>query len=124
MPKVVKTTPWNKIKAEYLQGVTPKELAKKYGLTAKQVSDKASREDWVIEKSKINEKTRENIQDRMMQYSNDIVDRLYQIAIDKNEKTCDRINAGKIIVELSGLKNTKQEEKAELPTININGVKI
>ena len=26
----MKTTAWNKIKAEYLQGVTPKELAEKY----------------------------------------------------------------------------------------------
>ena len=29
---MAKTTPWNKIKADYLNGVTPKELAEKYGL--------------------------------------------------------------------------------------------
>lgn len=34
MPKVVKITPWNKIKAEYLQGAAPKQLAEKYGLTS------------------------------------------------------------------------------------------
>lgn len=34
-------TPWNKIKKEYLEGVTPKELALKYKIKAKTIINKA-----------------------------------------------------------------------------------
>lgn len=57
------TTPWLKIKAEYLQGATPKELANKYDLTAKQITSKANRDKWVIEKEIIQDKTRENAEE-------------------------------------------------------------
>lgn len=61
-----KTTPWTKIKAEYLSGVAPKELADKYGLKSKQISDKANKDKWVVEKAEICRKSarkhsRENI---------------------------------------------------------------
>lgn len=119
-----KTTPWNKIKAEYLQDVTPKELAKKYGLTSQQVRSKATKEKWTSEKLTISNKVTQNAQDKVQKYVDTIIDNLYNIVIDKNEKTCDRINAGKVIIDLSGLKNDKPKEKTELPTINIYGVKI
>lgn len=121
---MAKTTPWNKIKAEYLQGVTPKELAKKYGLTAEQVSNKAGRDKWTKQKNEIQQKTQENVQDKIQKYVDTIIDNLYNIVIDEDEKTCDRINAGKVIIDISGLKNVKEKTAEELPTININGVKI
>jgi len=60
---MVKTTLWVKIKAEYLQGATPAELGKKYGLTAKQISDKANKEKWTTDKSKICEEVRDHRQE-------------------------------------------------------------
>jgi len=51
--------PWAKIKKEYLEGVKPKALGAKYGLTAKQVSDKATGDGWVRKKTEILEKTEE-----------------------------------------------------------------
>ena len=48
---MAKTTPWNKIKKEYLDGVTPKELAIKYKIKARSISDKAYEEDWKEEKT-------------------------------------------------------------------------
>ena len=45
--------PWSVIKAEYLQGVPPKDLASKYGSTAKYIGEKASREGWTVEKANI-----------------------------------------------------------------------
>lgn len=124
MPKAVKTTPWNKIKAEYLQGVTPKELAVKYNLTAKSITNKASADKWVNDKKIISENLRQNTQDKIQKYTDEIIDNFFMIAMNNDEKTCDRINAGKVILELSGLKNIKPEEKSELPVIQINGIKI
>jgi len=43
-------TPWLKIKKEYLQGVTPKELAVKYDLAASTITNKACKESWLVEK--------------------------------------------------------------------------
>ena len=38
------TTPWNKIKAEYLQGVAPKELAAKYNINASAIHTKFNKD--------------------------------------------------------------------------------
>ena len=48
-----KRTPWVEIKSEYLLGVTPKELAEKYGLDPKAIHEKASKENWTEEKARI-----------------------------------------------------------------------
>lgn len=119
-----KTTPWNKIKAEYLQGAAPRELAAKYGLTAKQVSNKANIEKWASENKKIKEKVSKNAQDYIQQLVDLALSRLAAILESDSMRACDHIAAAKAILEISGLKNIKQDMKEELPTININGVKI
>lgn len=52
---------------EYLQGATPKELAEKYKLTPKQITNKASRDKWVTEKETIQDKTRQNLQSKIQE---------------------------------------------------------
>lgn len=52
--KYKKATPWIKIKADYLAGITPVALAekyKKYSVTSKAINEKASKENWVDEKA-------------------------------------------------------------------------
>lgn len=119
-----KTTPWNKIKAEYLQGVTPKELAEKYGLTSKQVSNKANSEKWTIESKQIKEKISKNSQDKIQELTDLALDRLEEILTDDEVSTRDLLIAIGKVIELSGLKNAKPENKRELPTIIIDGVDI
>jgi len=59
--------PWDKIKAEWLKGgITQEELAKKYGLSVKTVSNRASKEGWKAAKGRIREKTEENIEARVV----------------------------------------------------------
>jgi uncharacterized protein YjcR len=48
-----KPTPWLEIKTEYLKGCSPKELAEKYSVTSKAIREKASKENWVDEKTTI-----------------------------------------------------------------------
>nr|DAH54509.1 MAG TPA: RNA polymerase sigma-E factor [Caudoviricetes sp.] len=102
-------TPWNKIKAEYLQGVTPKELAAKYNLTAKQISDKANEEKWVAEKAKISENIREKVEKLIENATSLAVNNLIDILIKNKARDSDKINASRAILDVSGLKSIKQD---------------
>lgn len=102
-------TPWNKIKAEYLQGVTPKELAAKYNLTAKQISDKANEEKWVAEKAKISENIREKVEKLIENATSLAVNNLIDILIKEKARDSDKINASRAILDVSGLKSIKQD---------------
>jgi CRISPR/Cas system CMR subunit Cmr6 (Cas7 group RAMP superfamily) len=106
---MAKTTPWNKIKADYLNGVTPKELAKKYSLTPKQIHDKANRDSWVKEKTSIAEKTREDVQERIKELTNLALETLCEVIKADDSKYQDKVSASKAILDVSGLKSLKQE---------------
>nr|DAY81742.1 MAG TPA: Protein of unknown function (DUF1804) [Caudoviricetes sp.] len=105
----MKTTPWNKIKAEYLQGVTPKELAQKYHLKAKQISDKANEEKWVAEKAKISENLRIDVQERIKDLTNQALEALCNVINDPECKNADKVSAARAILDVSGLKSLKQD---------------
>lgn len=102
-------TPWNKIKAEYLQGVTPKELAAKHNLTAKQISDKANEEKWVAEKTKISENIRDKVEKLIEKATSLAVNNLIDILIKDEARDSDKINASRAILDVSGLKSIKQD---------------
>ena len=105
---VKKITPWTKIKAEYLSGVTPKELAQKYGLTAKQISDKANKDKWVVEKAEICEKVRESTAEKISRITNLALDRLEEILTGSDLRP-DFVNAIGKAIDISGLKTSKRE---------------
>lgn len=119
---MAKTTPWNKIKADYLNGVTPKELAEKYKLTPKQIHDKASKENWTTEKSRICENVRENVQERIKDLTNLALETLCNVINDPESDNKDKVSASKAILDVSGLKSSKQELSGTLqtPTVIIN----
>lgn len=104
----MKTTPWNKIKAEYLQGVTPKELAEKYKIDVKKVNDKASRDKWAKQKAEISIKTHENIQERIQSLTNLALDTLCEVINDSKTEKNTKVQAAKALLDISGLKNSKQ----------------
>jgi uncharacterized protein (UPF0147 family) len=108
----MKTTAWNEIKAEYLQGVTPKELSLKYKIPAKTIHEKASKESWVDEKASINASICKNVQEvtqeRIQNLTNDALDTLCEVVNDKKCEKNVRVQAAKAILDISGLKNSKQ----------------
>lgn len=106
---MAKTTPWNKIKADYLNGVTPKELASKYKVTAKQVHEKASKENWTTEKARICKNLQENVQERIKALTNLALDTLCEVIKADDSKYQDKVSASKAILDVSGLKSLKQE---------------
>ena len=104
-----KAIAWNKIKADYLNGVTPKKLANKYKITAKQIHDKASRDNWVAEKASISEKTRETVQERIKELTNLALETLCKVINDPESDNKDKVSASRAILDVSGLKSLKQE---------------
>ncbi len=118
MSKVVKITPWNIIKAAYLEGVTPKQLAEKYGITAKSIREKASKEGWTNEKATISNNLQLNTQDRIKELTNIALDALAEVINDPECKNAEKISAAKAILDVSGLKSVKQElEVKDVPLI-------
>ena len=105
---MAKTTPWNEIKADYLNGVTPKELAEKYKITAKQIHDKAFRDSWVAEKTSISEKTRESVQNRIKELTDLALETLCNVINDPESDNKDKVSASKANLDVSGLISLKQ----------------
>jgi uncharacterized protein YjcR len=106
---MAKTTPWNKIKADYLNGVTPKELASKYKVTAKQIHEKASKEHWVDEKASICKNLQEDVQERIKELTNLALETLCEVIKANDSKYQDKVSASKAILDVSGLKSLNQE---------------
>jgi uncharacterized protein YjcR len=106
---MAKITAWNKIKADYLNGVTPKELASKYKITAKQIHEKASKEHWVDEKASICKNLQEDVQERIKELTNLALETLCEVIKADDSKYQDKVSASKAILDVSGLKSLKQE---------------
>lgn len=104
-----KTTPWLKIKAEYLQGATPKELAAKYKLIAICFIMNLFCGKWVNEKERLEEKTRENLKEKIKDLTNLALEALVQVIKDPECENRDKVSASKAILDISGLKSSKQE---------------
>lgn len=104
-----KVTPWLEIKADYLQGVTPKELAEKYKITAKTIHEKASKEGWTAEKTSICKNLQDDVQARIKELTNLALETLAEVISDPESKNMDKVSASKAILDVSGLKSLKQE---------------
>lgn len=105
----MKTTPWNKIKAEYLQGVTPKDLAQKYKISGKTIREKASKEGWVEEKTTICNNLQQDIKNRIKEMTNVALEALCDVINDPECKNADKVSAARAILDVSGLKSLKQD---------------
>lgn len=111
---MTKTIYWLNLKAEYLLGATPKELAKKYNLTSKQVRDKANRENWANEKATIRDKTRQNLQNKIDGLLNKVLDVLSEVMNNPLAENKDKVAAARAILDVSGLKRLTQEIKTDV----------
>lgn len=117
----MRTTPWTKIKAEYLQGVTPKELAEKYKLAAKTISEKACKENWTEEKAIICKNLQAQTQAKIQKLTNLALDTLQDVIDDEETERGIKVSAAKAILDISGLKSSKQELTGGL---DLNEIKI
>lgn len=115
---MAKTTPWHEIKADYLNGVTPKDLAEKYGVSAKTIHEKSSKEKWVEEKATICKNLQADVQEKIKELSNLALDTLKEVIKSPESDNRDKVSAARAILDVSGLKSLKQEVNG------INGVSV
>lgn len=115
-----KVIAWTKIKAEYLNGVTPKQLAEKYPVTEKQIYNKAYNDGWTDEIKKIQENVRETIEERITSLTNLALDTLENVMNGFESEDNTKVSAAKAILDISGLKSSKVEQT----TINKNPIPV
>jgi len=100
-----KPTPWNKIKKEYLEGATPRELATTYKLDVTKISDKAKRDGWTPKKAEISLKVEQTVQERIVGLTTKALKVLEEV-LDKSDDDKDRISAARAVIDVSGLKSS------------------
>lgn len=113
---MAKATPWTKIKGDYLSGITPRELAKKYKIKAKTITEKASKEDWVVEKATICKNVQEKIEDNISKGATEAVAYLREVVNNTKEETKDRIAAAKGLLSVSGLEKSEKKITGDITT--------
>ena len=106
---MAKATAWNKIKADYLNGVTPKELAEKYKMDVEKVYKKIENDKWASELREIKGKIGNDVQEKIKNLTNLALDTLCKVINDPESDNKDKVSASKAILDVSGLKSLKQE---------------
>lgn len=104
-----KPIPWLEIKAEYLSGCKPDELSKKYKVDIEKLYNKIDNSGWNKEKTELQGNIRNKIETDIKDGSQEAVRYLRGVVSDENQETRDRISAAKGLLDISGLKSSKQE---------------
>lgn len=106
---MAKAIPWNKIKADYLNGVTPKELAEKHKVEIEKLYKKIENDKWAVELREIKGKIGNDVQERIKELTNLALETLCEVIKAGDSKYQDKVSASKAILDVSGLKSLKQE---------------
>ena len=104
-----KPIPWLEIKAEYLSGCKPDEVSKKYKVDIEKLYNKIDNSGWNKEKMELQGNIRNKIETDIKDGSQEAVRYLRGVVSDENQETRDRISAAKGLLDISGLKSSKQE---------------
>ena len=118
-----KVIPWNKIKKEYLEGVTPKDLAAKYATTSSAIRSKACKEKWGVEKETISNNVQQNVQERIKDLTNLALETLCNVINDPESDNKDKVQASKAILDVSGLKSLKLDNNIKTEPIEVQILK-
>ena len=113
MAKCIK---WNEIKADYLNGITPAELSKKYNVEINKIYNKIDNAGWSKEKTEINANVRNDVQERIKELTNLALETLCNVINDPESDNKDKVSASKAILDVSGLKSLKQDISGINPT--------
>lgn len=108
---------WNKIKAEYLQGVTPKELALKYRLDVNKLYKKIENDNWTSEAREIKGKIGNNIQDKIEKLTNKALKTLENVLDDELADHNVKVQASKALIDISGLKQQRIDGVSNISNI-------
>lgn len=111
-----KTTPWNKIKVEYLEGATPKELGLKYQIKPKVISDRFSGMGVVEEKRIISKEIQENVKVTLEGISTLSIKRLKELLNRDDIKPNELIAAIRLGFDITLLNKNKADDEEGMDT--------
>lgn len=110
---------WLKIKKDYLEGISPKELSEKYKVDIEKLYKKIENDKWAAELREIKGNIGNKVQDKIDRISNKALDTCEQVMDDKQASYKDKLTAANIALSVSGLKSSKQEISGEIEKIFI-----
>lgn len=117
---------WQLIKKEYILGKTPRELAKKHKVTAQCISNRASDEQWRVERVKKEEEIANEFENQIQELTTLALTELSKILMDEGASYKDKNAAIKTVMDISGLKKESKDVKLSdgvEVVINMNPVK-
>lgn len=100
---------WNKIKALYLKGNKPKDIAEQFGIKAKAISDKATSEKWTRKKSQISAKIESTIETDLKEISELCTKELKEL-LKKDLKPSEKIQAIRLGYDITLLNKNAPEK--------------
>ena len=113
-----KPIPWTKLTADYMNGIQPKELSKKYDVPVAVIHRKLSANGTTQKLREVKSGLQDEIRDKIEKASSKVIDALFNIVEDKDACNSDIVAAARAILDVSGLKSQKLETTiTELPVI-------
>jgi hypothetical protein len=113
-----KAIPWTKVTADYLQGIQPKELSKKYDIPVAVIHRKLSANGTTQKLREVKSSLQDEIRSKIEKASSKVIDRLFKIVESDDATNSDVVAAARAILDVSGLKSQKLETTiTELPVI-------
>ena len=104
--KIAKVIPWAKVKAEYLNGVKPKELSAKYQISLQTIYNKINIGKWKNKKEQFSIKLEQSMQDSIKGLATKALEKLDAVLTSSTDDK-DIIAAARAILDVSGLKASK-----------------
>lgn len=102
---------WNEIYTAYLGGVKPLELAKEFDVDVKKISAKIKSEKWTFKRNKLKEKIAGSFEKKLETLAQKAFSQLEDILNDECASSTSKIQAAKVIIDLTGLKKDRKENE-------------
>lgn len=113
-----KAIPWTKLTADYMSGIQPKELSKKYDVPVAVIHRKLSANGTTQKLRDIKSSLQDEIREKIEKASSKVIDKLFNIVESDEANNSDVVAAARAILDVSGLKSQKAEATVtELPVI-------
>ena len=113
-----KPIPWTKLTADYMSGIQPKELSKKYDVPVAVIHRKLSANGTTRKLREVKSGLQDEIREKIEKASSKVIDRLFKIVEADDATNSDIVAAARAILDVSGLKSQKVEATVtELPVI-------
>lgn len=113
---------WNEIYTAYLQGAKPLELATEFVVDIKKINAKIKSEKWAQKRNKLKEKIAGSCEKKLEKLAEKAFMQLEDILNDEMASSSSKIQAAKMIIDLTGFK--KETNKEVTYEVHINREKV